>query len=95
MLLKKRAIALFVTLLLTNAVCAEEEEAVVAMTDDTFDDFIAGHDYVLAEFYAPWCGHCKNLAPEFEKAAKELLSLDTPVHLVKIDATVEKKLGER
>eukprot|EP01060_Flectonema_neradi_P011955 TRINITY_DN1889_c0_g1_i1.p1 TRINITY_DN1889_c0_g1~~TRINITY_DN1889_c0_g1_i1.p1 ORF type:complete len:460 (+),score=139.79 TRINITY_DN1889_c0_g1_i1:153-1532(+) len=47
---------------------------------------------MLAEFYAPWCGHCKKLAPEWETAATELKGQAT---LVKVDATIESDLAQQ
>ncbi|CAH01095.1 protein disulfide isomerase PDI1 [Kluyveromyces lactis] len=58
---------------------APEDSAVVKLDADTFHEFIKEHPLVLAEFFAPWCGHCKTLAPEYVKAADELESKDIPL----------------
>jgi len=79
----------------TAAVSAAEpadaaDSNVISLTKDTFDDFVKEHDLVLAEFFAPWCGHCKALAPKYEEAATELKSKNIP--LVKVDCTAEEDL---
>jgi protein disulfide-isomerase-like protein len=45
---------------------------VVALNADTFDDFITAEAATIIKFYAPWCGHCKRMAPAFEEAAEQL-----------------------
>ncbi|KAJ5605868.1 hypothetical protein N7510_008649 [Penicillium lagena] len=69
---------------------ADADSTVISLTKDTFDSFVKEHPLVLAEFYAPWCGHCKALAPKYEEAAQELKAKDIP--LVKIDCTAEEEL---
>ncbi|ENN76828.1 hypothetical protein YQE_06669, partial [Dendroctonus ponderosae] len=67
----------------------DSSEGVIQLTDSNFDKLVLQSDDMwLVEFYAPWCGHCKNLAPHWAKAATELKG---KVKLGALDATVNKQ----
>uniref|UniRef100_A0A8C8DEP1 Protein disulfide-isomerase n=1 Tax=Oncorhynchus tshawytscha TaxID=74940 RepID=A0A8C8DEP1_ONCTS len=57
---------------------------VLELGDADFDYLAAEHETMLVKFYAPWCGHCKKLAPDFETAASRLKGT---VPLAKVDCT--------
>ena len=53
----------------------------------TFNEEIINNDLdIFVKYYAPWCGHCKNLAPIFEQMAANLME-NKKLKLVEIDAT--------
>lgn len=49
-----------------------EVNGVKELTVQSFFTTVSQNDVVLIEFYAPWCGHCKQFAPTYEAIAQEL-----------------------
>ncbi|XP_041962510.1 protein disulfide-isomerase A3-like [Alosa alosa] len=84
--------SLYKALLFFFAISLQQDFAktsdVLELGDADFDYIAAEHDTMLVEFFAPWCGHCQRLAPEYETAATQLKA---KVPLAKVDCTVNSE----
>eukprot|EP00928_Gymnodinium_smaydae_P068780 TRINITY_DN5204_c0_g5_i1.p2 TRINITY_DN5204_c0_g5~~TRINITY_DN5204_c0_g5_i1.p2 ORF type:complete len:215 (-),score=65.76 TRINITY_DN5204_c0_g5_i1:60-704(-) len=76
------------------AASASAADEVVVLTDADFDAQVQdgnGEHPWFVEFYAPWCGHCKSLAPEWEKLPALLAG---KANVAKVDATQESRVAK-
>uniref|UniRef100_H3CIQ9 Protein disulfide-isomerase n=1 Tax=Tetraodon nigroviridis TaxID=99883 RepID=H3CIQ9_TETNG len=67
---------------------------VMVLHINNFARALEENQHLLVEFYAPWCGHCKQLEPVYAEAAGQLKEDGWSVRLAKVDATEEKELAE-
>lgn len=70
---------------------------VIDVTPDNVKQVLNGMKITMAEFYAPWCGHCKRLVPEYTKLAEmiqEDAMMSNFVQIVKADCDKHRSIGE-
>lgn len=97
MLNKKQLVLLIISNLLfsfnSNGVTIEKEDGVLVLTDENYDYALKKYPNMMIDYYAPWCGHCKKLAPEYSKAAEILKN--SPAKLAKVDCTKNRQIAQK
>jgi len=78
------------------ALGASAASSVLDLVPQNFDKIVLkSNKPALVEFFAPWCGHCKTLAPIYEELAQKFDFAKDKVSVAKVDADTEKELGRR
>ncbi|MFF7965570.1 thioredoxin [Streptomyces sp. NPDC007903] len=62
----------------------------VELTKENFDQTVADNEFVLIDFWADWCGPCKQFAPVYEKAAEE----NPDLVFAKVDTEAQPELAQ-
>jgi len=66
---------------------------IIHATDDDFEDVVAKTGITIVDFWAPWCGPCRMMAPILDEIAIE--HAERGVRVVKVDVDVAQRTGEQ
>ncbi|KAI9894317.1 MAG: hypothetical protein M1814_003073 [Vezdaea aestivalis] len=77
-------------------ITASAGSAVIDLIPGNFDKIVLkSNKPALVEFFAPWCGHCKTLAPIYEQLGQNFAFAENKVSIAKVDADENRDLGKR
>lgn len=87
---KNKSLVYFITLivfLFSHSIQSEikEENNVIILDKNNFDEVLQSNPIIMVEFYAPWCGICKDFAPKYEQVASKVKEQNIPIKIAKID----------
>ena len=63
--------------------------AVVELTKDNFEEVVTKNEFVIVDFWAPWCGPCRSFAPTYEKVSED----HTDVVFAKVNTEDEQEIA--
>ena len=66
--------------------------AAIEINKEQFSEYLQGDKPLLVDFWAPWCGYCRRIAPAYEKIAE---SYGKEIRVVKIDIDDEPLLADK